>query len=934
VAAPDILNLDHEEWAWLVWTNPSGALKELSPQRSVPLLKRGLLHARQAVAWSGLLCLAEAKREAEEALASGVLHDPEAHASSLGVLALTEVHSNISHALELWEKQLTVIWRSGLVLTDIHVTALTNMGAGLSVIERDDDGRSKLVEAERAWRATSYNNTRLRDSRGLLIRYNRAGSSAGTDVQRLRELHQVIDAAEALGHREISALAHMSLSTIYHGRDLYSPSLVHAAIATELWSLCERPERRAEVQLGRSDTLSSLGLMREAEQLLDDVDGAGVGSRSAYIESHRLSQLADIARYRGEPESAARLAVESARAMPTRTLGDQWAGVRAWLIAALHLHVTPVSDLLDEAMRELRHAVRALESGPRRALAEVLVAGLDGGPEAFSEQLASFRKAWPDFPVRDGEGLDALLATVKAVIWNETAGDELTTDLIEYWGHIQHMSNEDDELVRARYRTANALPALHQILTRHHGALSAELQFELVELVRFAAVSALLALPGSVSGEPSLRRLARDHLQAAGMRFPAVYGEPRPLAFGVRSTPLAEIAQQAPLDVSILLSQRSHAEPDVLQLYLRGSTLHWFYRDRQGLLSGRAPVSPSALRVITSFRAFATPRIGPFEAHVAAAAGLAAQELAVVAAARTAVGPFGGMRDVAADLLCYLPASRRERVWRALADLDLPTPSDVGYALGELVPDCVLGPTRRELFVSTDLELATLPFVLANRAEWREPLLARRYPLVLPPLNLLAAAPPPNDDDKGEWSVTRIGNALGDLSFAGRRSSTNELARAIMIEDGAVAARSALVYRGHLAEPPPGRPSESGLYGGPGQVLRAHTLLEDPRPWRTPARLALLACRAAGWDLGSEWGGIAAAAMLRGTLDVIAPLWPLIDAPPAQVLDDRLARLVASPGSLTSTVWNETLDQYENWFSSQSSASPPHWWASLVLMSR
>jgi CHAT domain-containing protein len=157
---------------------------------------------------------------------------------------------------------------------------------------------------------------------------------------------------------------------------------------------------------------------------------------------------------------------------------------------------------------------------------------------------------------------------------------------------------------------------------------------------------------------------------------------------------------------------------------------------------------------------------------------------------------------------------------------------------------------------------------------------------------------------------------------------------AALVQDASDESNRAVVYRGHLAEPQASRPSDAGIFAGEGQIIRAGALLRDPGPWRMPSRLALLACRGAGWDLGGEWGGFGAAAMLRGTEDVLAPLWPLIDAAPGEAMDSEVIGLMSSQRPLWTALRERTVELASDWFSAKTNALPPHWWASLALMSR
>jgi len=937
------LELSHEDFSWRVWSSPGEVLKRLPKESEVPFTQRGTVHALKAAAWTGLLCLEEAEYEAKAALAAGVFQDPWAHASTFGTLAIVADSRHDTSAIELRKSQLSIIWRHALVRTDLYVAALLNEFNTSLRQEVPSDG--EVARVEQAWRGVPYTNLKLKASRKLLLEFYRSSFTLSRDREAgLTLLVQTIRDADTAEEKAISALGHMSLSRVYQKSDLYSASLAHAAIANHIWEALGRPERQAEVILTQSKVLKSLGLIGQAEELLNKIKGAGFGSRAMYIASECLSQLAEIREYEGKFDECVRLTIASAHSAPSIVMGDSTEPIASWLAAGIRASEAGDFQAVEEVKEMIASAAESLtEDEPwKDFVVHIVPAILDRDFDQLYSLEQNYRARWADFKGFGYElnesGVDGLFDSMWGMLRGAT-GDKFNDDLVEYWQHICHISGEDNEEVRARYRAANCLPVLNRILSTGDSRVSAELQLELIELVRFGALSGLSTLitEGSDVRQP-LRRIAREHLESAGFHFPAIYGEARPLMFGSKATELASIAEKPPVDVNLLLRRDRHGDlPDLLQLYLRGNSLHWAYREAgEKPESGTRQISRRTLSIINSFRAWMTPHIGDFEGHVAAQAGLETSQLAAVAAARTAFAPFIDMRQLAIDFLYYLPSRKRNIIWNAIESLDLPTMTQVSLALGEFIPDCALSKkTSRRLLLSTDLELATFPFSLARKEDWEKPLLGYRYPSILPPLNILtASAPSPSTDGSAPWIVAQVGNSLGDLFFAGKESDSESVLSTIVITDATKASRTAVVYRGHLAEPPFGQPSESGIYVGRGQILRSRAMLEDARPWRTPARLALLACRAAGWDLGGEWGGIAAAAMLRGTDDVIAPLWPLIDAQYAELLDKHLGRVIGQITPLHESLQEEMISFHDSWISGEDNAIPPHWWASLALMSR
>ncbi len=639
------------------------------------------------------MCAEEAEKDATAAIERGVVANPTGHALALSTLAMVAAaRRDEETAVRLHGDAMQVIWRAGLIASDIHVIALIRESDSLYSFGHSEESTLKLEAAHSSWRSVRYEHEELRRVRGLFLQYKRAEREfARSEPDGIALLLKLIADAEAAGRHEFGALAHMSLAELYRKTDLYSPSLVHSAIATELWEACGRPSRVAEVALIRSNTLSSLGLMVDARRMLDAIEGDGVGSRGKYIEAQRLIQLADLAKYEGDTDGAVDLALVSARLTPYVVFGDFTAAVGNWFTAALHAYTTGRVDALAESTSGLLFAAEQVrEPGPWREVTRMIAKAASGDIDGAATMASVARQNWPDWHSATGAQIEDLIDLVERFVAKRDAPEGRALDLAEFWEHIVHVSAEDDEQIRAQFRLANCLPVLHRLLTAQAGTLSPDLQFELVELVRFGAIPALLATSRE-RPEAALRVIAREHLQSAGMHFPAVYGEPRPLQFSGGSSELAEIVGAPVLDVDVLLRAEDGDLPDVLQLYLRGSMLHWVYRvDGRTPLNGSTTLNQRTLGALAAFRSLATPHIGAFEAQVAGVHGVPPQFLRIVAAARTAHGAMTRRREIAADLLQFIPAGLRNSVWRALTELDGPDETEIAFALGMLIPECVL----------------------------------------------------------------------------------------------------------------------------------------------------------------------------------------------------------------------------------------------------
>ncbi|MGL5826308.1 MAG: hypothetical protein ACRCYU_16070 [Nocardioides sp.] len=925
-----------EEFALATFKAPATVIVQLGDSEPLQAEAIGKWHARRAVCWFGLLCMEEGFDSAQEALKYRGALDPYTLCSALHVRAATARYLADAHAEQMDTNQRESLWKQGLLYTDLHVAMAINHAAWMISIDAEVPAiEQQVAVARRIFQRTRYQNEQLRTVRYLLLEYVRIGAGLRTDIaSAFQELLSFMAVAERAGVPEFAALGHMSLGDLYRASHLYSPSVVHGAAAVELWASCGRDDRKIEALIIQAKTFVSLGLTIRARELLDLVPRSLVGSRGRYLDSERLQQLSSIYSQEGDQGGAARYALACARTTPEIVLGDPTKPVLNWVQACIRTRQARDEPGLNEARVGFHLAIeRVPPANPWYDFARELETIVEARSQEVDTAIERFRTKWPDFRGTDGLGADLILGKVlRAFLDVEFGVQSLEDDLTEYWEHIQHLSGEDDEVVRSHYRVANCLPVLHRLLVR--GELGAELQFELIELARFGAIAAHLSDLETGLGPRGLRRVARDHLLNVGYDLPAVYGNPVPLTTRGASSKLTEMTGVNPVALEEVIPCDQNESPvSLLQLYLRGRAVHFVYRPTNAeAIAGTYPLSPRSAGILNVFKDLMTPKFGSFEARNFGIVGGDRTALAALAGARTAVGPMINDRDLAADLLGYLDRRFRANAWRDLLDLDVPPLSELCRALGELFPSCLVRePPTGKLAISTDLELATLPLSLAQLGD-KLLLEAHGCLSLLPPLNLIMVAGRAVLKPQ-TWSVIRVGNTLGDLSYAGPPSREDEVTNAFAWNDEAAASGTAVVYRGHLAEPVPGMPSSAGIYASPTAVLRANTLLKDPRPWRTPARMALLACRAAGWDLGGEWGGLGAAAMLRGTQEVVAPLWPLVDAPSAEQFDEAITDCMAAP-DLHGALSVMLIAIQEDWASASRTAIPPHWWASVVLMSR
>ncbi|WP_329182752.1 hypothetical protein [Actinacidiphila glaucinigra] len=756
----------------------------------------------------------------------------------------------------------------------------------------------------------------------------------------------VHDQARREGVLRTCGLVDQHLAGRFAAAHLYTPALIHGERAREIWQRCRRPERVASIDYTLLEIYKNLGAEEERGRLERQLIGItrpesvfrGIATQAKAKVSEHYHDLADYRRSEQYEESAWKtiepvLKAEGGHVSSGGALGLVFGGVRTArklgddeLVAKWRARAAFMARGIDAYLES--------STGWGASFGRYLEAIIDGDRQAVAALQQEIVRKTLEVNAYGKAALPAVIGLQEHLDTVEP-GEDLDTDLREYWQHLGSLASEDAEEIRSRFRSANVVPVLNRILGSNPD-LDPWIQFETVELARTGSVTGpqAVGLPDT-DQRGHIRRIALADYKNRGIIFPAAIGE----ACGIALHPVAASRfGETDRDLGRLLRSGSFSQdPDVLQLYLRGDVLHWAY-----VRTGRASVAAGsftdsdAVRAVAAVYDWASPRVTRADIQTAALLGLPEASLPMVAAIRCAVGPFVDQPALAEDFAMVLPRRARGAVLDHFRAVTPPAVEDICRWIGRLLPDLPeVWDGTAALALSLQGNLAQIPFALARHPREGRHLGTTRPVVSLAPMNTLAHMPEPAAVPAGgpvPWQLTVVGNCMGDLGYSGATSSAADIRNALLLppED---AWSSAVLYKGHFLRSKSGRPSLAGLpSGAPGQVFRAADILLESGKVAGPARLAIMACEASGWGLAEEWGGTASALMLRGVREVIAPHWPLIDSPASQVLDGRVAGILTCPGDLAAAYADMIGGLLSDWLDGRGTALGPHWWAGLALI--
>lgn len=920
---------------------PETRLREL--QASTARRESGVL-AEMANIQVSLGWLDEAKANADAVLNRTALAiDRPSYARALIAFAYCESKYDLEKALRSFDHAVALARTLGPSGLDSYIAAQINRA--LVFFERDEiEAVSELERLLTTIARAPYLSTRLKALRLANVEYNLISTRAasGSDDVSVLGLQRLADHCAAIDYPGIAAKCLEALSKACKDLDLYSQSLYYSTLAEETYRRADAASLSLKVTAQRGKIYKSLGDVPRAtavaRQLLDATPDTTVG-RARRIAGVGL--LADLAEYAGDLRAMAKWNLQAgyltlndppgAGVVPTGPLG---------FITAAYEAARKLRD--PELLRQTRDLIRRWSPPPDghryqrefMHLQQVVAAGVASDSIRFRHYLDQFISS-PIFALERAE-MTGLASTFQEVFFPVDLDDDAaySVDLEELWKHVLHLAGEDDEIIRTRYMRANVEPVLNRILARSSSTLAAHHQFELVELSRvtgFDRTSASLndhqqSLRGKVrqTAHAHVDRFLNSWTTAVPLRHPIDWNEQ------LRSC-LTDISGLGANRLDLLLQVGNLPNASgILQLYLHSGVLHWVWSDGGGRpLSGRRNVSSFAMQAIDAFRSTMLPTITAHDLSIASRFDLPREQLSVVSALRVALSPMGDSDELARDLAAYLPRDRRARILDETSRSPWISIETLSRAMGELIPAQAWSAPPGRILLSSNQALTHLPIALAI-SDGGVLLLQDHYLTTMPPLDLLSTLDPQVGDVVSVWHVERIENSGGDLNFAGERADGTA---GHLLFESKVAAKSVLIYRGHLVTSEVGRPGLASVILGldaPSLVTQAE-LRDANSELRAPRRVALMACRAAGWDIASEWGGLGPALIERGTREFLAPMWTLIDSPECQELDAAAEAVMVSPDP-GKQLWELKL----GWLESQLKAEArlgAHWWSSLNLLS-
>lgn len=499
----------------------------------------------------------------------------------------------------------------------------------------------------------------------------------------------------------------------------------------------------------------------------------------------------------------------------------------------------------------------------------------------------------------------------------------LQNDLDEFASHVRHLVGEQEETVRVAYRNANLLPVLNRILRNRGDEVDSWTQFRLVEYSRWGS----LPPRDQIRVGADIKSVSAAALEAEDLRFPTslhfegLDGDLSAGASHLTTNQFLKVAEGALLGCKWLL-----------QMYLAGRQLAWAAVETTSgrLLSGRHLLERHTLQNLRFASYWIAPNPGQSEGAFLADNNLDGKYATTLAAARVANGVFVQDRALARDFILGLPRSCQQEAGNWLQTGDSYDFDAICQSLGTIFDGLPqeLWLDESPLALSLGGDFRGVPLTLA----WQggQPLGCRRPLVTLPPLSVLHYGTNIGHalESSQPWKLVRLGNVAAASGFA-PRSETSDVLNALT---NSPTGRQTVLYSGHIARGPSGRASSAGIPLGGDAFLTAADILRM-KGIRVPTRVGIVGCEAAGWNLSDEWGGLSAALLLRGTKEVAASDWTILDTHSTAQFDSAIASILTGEEPLETALWQLTQRKYEEWRKDRA-ALPPQIWASMRVMRR
>ncbi|WP_143681675.1 hypothetical protein [Actinacidiphila glaucinigra] len=332
-----------------------------------------------------------------------------------------------------------------------------------------------------------------------LIEFNTVVMADLDERSMVAALLGVHDQARREGVLRTCGLVDQTLAGRFAAAHLYTPALLHGERAREIWHRCRRPERVASIDYTLLEIYKNLGAEEERERLERQLIGItrpesvfrGIATQAKAKVSEHYHDLADYRRSEQYEESAWKtiepvLKAEGGHVTSGGALGLVFGGVRTArklgddrLVAKWRSRAAFMARGIDAYLES--------STGWGASFGRYLEAIIDGDRQAVATLQQEIVRKTLEVNAYGKAALPAVIALQEHLDTVEP-GDDLDTDLREYWQHLRSLASEDAEEIRSRFRSANVVPVLNRILGSNPD-LDPWIQFETVELARTGSVT-------------------------------------------------------------------------------------------------------------------------------------------------------------------------------------------------------------------------------------------------------------------------------------------------------------------------------------------------------------------------------------------------------------------------------------------------------------
>ncbi|MGN6606501.1 MAG: CHAT domain-containing protein [Jatrophihabitans sp.] len=384
--------------------------------------------------------------------------------------------------------------------------------------------------------------------------------------------------------------------------------------------------------------------------------------------------------------------------------------------------------------------------------------------------------------------------------------------------------------------------------------------------------------------------------------------------------------------------------------------LYWAVRDPGGRVeAGHARVAADILDLARSLAPVPTADEVTLARELASDPTTAKSWAHLAATARVLAGPMTGDCAAADAVNRVLPAPLRTDTNQSNIDFDEAMASLGAVLLPAPLYDAASDeatsgdPVRLVVSIAPGLAWLPLPLLKASTPSGHRHLVEFADLSLFPPWPIAAqlarsagVAAPPNH------VAVSVTDPLGDLRYA-RRSRPIAASMHLGHRDSGVqqqatpanlrrALRSApaasmLLYQGHVELTNPSEPLSASFVlteDGRPCLISAQDIVADRDTWTFPQTVFLDGCESTGTWGSAEWGGLVPALLQRGARQVIATLWPIVEAPAATDVTADIVAATLELGDAARAVSRVQRRLLSHWRQGSTRVTPHHFGAHVV----